>query len=120
MSPDGVVQVKVRSRKVPIATLHRTEPIYSASGVLVGHRPVTQVLFATSLDQDHRRTIDEAQRLASSLGLSLEVVDRSKSGLFGRLISRFSRGSARYPEVVVSPPADELLADSPPALAHGC
>jgi hypothetical protein len=116
MSPDGKVQVKVRSRKVPIATINRTEPIYSTSGVLVGYKPVTQVLFGTSIGQEHRRTIEAAQRLACTLGLDLEVVDDSKSGFFSRLASRFSRVSTGHPAVVISPQADEL-ADPPPVFA---
>jgi hypothetical protein len=120
MTPNGKVQVKVRSHRVPIATLRRTEPIYSTSGVLVGSRPVTQVLFGTTLDQEHRRVIDKAQRLACSLGLDLEVVDDSKSGLFSRLMARFSRSTSSYPVVMVSPPAVELTADPSPVFTRGC
>jgi hypothetical protein len=119
MNPDGKVQVKVRSRRVPVATFQRTEPFYSSSGVLVGYKPVTHVLFGNSLDQEHRRTIAEAQRLASSLGLGLEVVDDSRLGILGRLLSRFNGGIPRHPAVVVSPPTDEMPTDPSPVLTNG-
>lgn len=112
MSQGGKVQVKVRSRRVPMAVFHRTEPIYSTSGVLVGHRPVTEVLYGTRLDDEHRRTIEGAQRLATYLGLGLEIVDESKLGVLGSLVSRLTGGRGRLPAVVVSPSANEVGPDS--------
>jgi hypothetical protein len=120
MNPEGKVQVVVRSRRVPIGTVLRTEPVYSLSGLLVGYRPIRSVLFGTSLDEDHRRTIEEAQKLAHSLGMGLEVVDESKSGLLSRFRSALGRGVFRYPSVVVSPSNEMMTSDTPSSLSNGC
>jgi hypothetical protein len=120
MKPEGKIQVLVRSRKVPVGTFLRTEPVYSTSGLLVGYTPITRVLYATSLDQAHRKTIEEAQKLASSLGLGLEVVDESRSGIFARLFSRLNRNGSRYPSVVVSPPMAKATSETSLPLPNGC
>jgi len=120
MSIEGKVQVVVRSRRVPVGTVFRTEPVYSSSGLLVGYRPIKSVLFGTSLDEDHRRTIEEAQKLAYSLGMGLEVVDESRSGLLSRFMSTLRRGVFRYPSVIVSPSTAMMASDSPSSLSNGC
>jgi hypothetical protein len=110
----GTVQVVVRSRKVPVGTVMRTEPVYSTSGLLVGWKPRRLVLYGRSLDDGHRRTVEEAEKLACSLGLELEVVDRSGSGPFNRFLSWFGRSGPRHPSIVISP--SSVMA----SLSQGC
>ncbi len=120
MKAEGRVQVVVRSHRVPIGTTFHHVPIYSASGVFLGSQPSRVVLYGTSLDEDHRRSIEEAQKLASSLGVGLEVVDESRSGFLTRLVSRLGGNGAKYPAILVSP-SPAMVASAPtPALAHGC
>jgi hypothetical protein len=114
MKSEGTVQVVVRSRKIPVGTILRTEPIYSASGVLVGWKPSRLVLYGRSLGDGNRRTIREAERLACNLGLELKVVDRSTSGLLNRLLSQLGNGGQRYPSIVVS--RTPVMT----SLSHGC
>jgi hypothetical protein len=120
MKSEGKVRVLVRSRKVPVGTIFHSQPVYSASGVLVGSKPSRFVLYGRSLDDDHRRTIEEAQKLASNLGLGLEVVDESRSGPLSRLLSRFARSGPWYPSIVVSPSPIMVPSDQSPAFSHGC
>jgi hypothetical protein len=119
MKAESVVQVVVRSRRVPIGTVIRTQPVYSANGVLVGSHPSTFVLYGTSLDGEHRRAIEEAQKLACSLGMELEVVDESRSGLLSRFLSRFGI-NGRSPAVVVPPSPAMAASDPSPTVPNGC
>ena len=118
MKSEGKLRVVIRSRKVPIGTMFHTEPVYSTSGVLVGSKPSRLVLYGRILDAGHRRAIQEAEKLASNLGLGLEVVDEARSGLLSRFFSRVGRG--RYHSVVLfpQPTVDSALPSS--ALSHGC
>jgi len=100
---DGRIRVIVRSRKVPSKTFELAEPVYSTSGMLMGTRRGRLVTYDDVLDDAHKKAIEEGRRLSCSLGLDLEVVDRSKAGPFRRLLSLLSEdGSARI-NVVVSP-----------------
>ena len=113
MSSEGKVQVLVRSKKIPVASVLRTEPVYSPSGLLVGSKPVRMVLYGTKLDDEQHRAIEQGQKVSRSLGLDLEVVDVSKIGFLGRLRSSLGAGGSG-PRVVVSPPtssADECVAE---------
>ena len=101
MSSEGKVRVHVRSRQVPVATVVRTEPVYSPSGVFIGTKPGRMVLYGRSLDDDNRRTIEEAEKLACNLGLGLEVVDESRSGLLWRFLHRIGSNAQGYPSIVV-------------------
>ena len=118
MRSEGRVRVVIRSRKVPIGTMFHTEPVYSASGVLVGSKPSRLVLYGRTLDAGHRRTIEEAEKLASNLGLGLEVVDEARSGLLNRIFSRVGRG--RYHSIVLLPQATMDSALQPSVLSQGC
>ncbi len=120
MKPEGKVQVLVRSRRVPIGTISHTKPIYSMSGVHLGSVPSRLVLYGTSLDEEHQHTVDEAQKLACSLGLGLEVVDETKSGLLGWVMSGLGLGGSRSPKVIVSPAPIAGAPDSSPSLGYGC
>lgn len=119
MKAEGRVQVVVRSRRVPVGTISRTEPIYSASGVLVGSVPTQFVLYGRALDEEHRRAIDEGQRLACNLGLEFEVVDESKTGLFRRMLSFLGGNGSGNASVVVSP-STRGRPDPPQALTQRC
>ncbi len=120
MRPEGRVQVVVRSRRVPIGTISHVEPIYSMSGVQLGSVPSRLVLYGTSLDEEHQHAIDEAQKLACNLGLGLEVVDESRSGLLGRFMSRIGLSDSRSPTVVVSPAPTAVSPDPSPVAGYGC
>ena len=120
MTGQGKVQVVVKSRKVPTGTFIRNEPIFTTSGVLLGYQPRRLVLYETSLDEGQKRTVEGARRLAGSLGLELEVLDESVVGILGRLLSRFNRGSYRYPSAGAHPSRDMISFDAPPALSNGC
>ena len=119
MMDSGKVRVVVRSRKVPVATVVHAVPLYSSSGVPLGSRLSRLVLFGASYDQEHLRTIEEAKKLASNLGLGLEVVDESRSGLFTRVLTRFGLNGTRHPSVVISMPRSMEPAGPSPVI-HGC
>jgi hypothetical protein len=120
MKSEGKIQVVVRSRRVPVGTVLRTEPVYSSSGVLVGFQPSTHVLFGTMLSENHQKTIEEAQKLANNLGLGLEVVDESRSGFVTRVLSRIGRSGLRYSSVRVPPSPHMVLSEAPPTAAQAC
>ena len=107
MKPEGKVQVVVRSRRVPVGVVYRAEPVYSTSGVLLGSRPSSLVLFGTTLDEEYRRAIDEGQKLSRNLGLDLEIVDSAKNGFFGRILSSLGLSGPGRPIVMVGPIASE-------------
>ena len=106
MSSSGKVRVVVRSRQVPVRTVDFTEPVYSASGVLLWTKKNTRVLYDTVLDEEHKRAIEEGHKLSHKLGLELEVVDASKGGIFRRLLSSLGIGRPG-PTLEVSPLANE-------------
>jgi hypothetical protein len=103
MMRDGKVRVIVRSRKVPSRTIDLTEPVYSTSGMLMGTRRNRLVVYEDVLDDAHKKAIEEGRRLSCDLGLELEVVDRSKAGLFRRLLTTMVGGGYAHVNVVVSP-----------------
>jgi len=103
MSLNSKVKVVVRSRKVPVRTVDFSLPSYSPSGVFIGLQTRRAVLYDTSLDATHRKAIEEGRRLSDTLGLQLEVVDASKSGLFARVLAMLGRNGLDHPAVVVAP-----------------
>ncbi len=119
MKAEGKVQVVVRSRKVPIDTISYTRPVYSMSGVLIGSQPHRLVLYGTRLDDEHSRAIEEAKKLASSLGMGLEVIDESRSGFFSRFLARLG-GNGRSPAVRVPSPPAMVNSDQATTFARGC
>ncbi len=122
MMPEGKIQVVVKSRQVPVGTFLTTEPVFSASGVLLGYRSRTAVLFRKSIGEVNQKTVDEAQRFASNLGMGLEVVDGSRFGVLGRFLARLGIGGTRYPAIVVSPgqPNAASTSNTSPAVPGGC
>jgi hypothetical protein len=103
LSPEGKVQVLVRSSKVPNRTMEVSQPLFSASGFPIGTRTNRVVLYDSSLAGDHLRAIEEGQRLSCRLGLRLEIVDLSRTNFVGRLLSVFGRDPSPHPNVVVTP-----------------
>jgi hypothetical protein len=106
MRSDGKIRVIVRSRKVPSRTFDFSEPVYSPLGALVGTRSSRLVVYDYTLDEQHRRAVEEGQRIACNLGLELEVVDRSRSGLFARVLSSLGGRSRGGLKMVVTPPME--------------
>lgn len=98
----GKVQVVVASRRAPTRTVSISQPIYTMSGIRIGSRNDLRVVYGSELDQEHERAIEEGRKLANRLGLELEVIDESKSGLLGRMFSSIGRGRPGHPSVVVS------------------
>lgn len=111
MSPEGRVQVMVRSSKVPNRTMEVSEPLFSASGFPMGVRRNRVVLYDSTLANDHLRAIEEGQRLSCRLGLKLEIVDLSKSNFVRRLLSALGRGAAEQPNLVVTPYSQQSQGD---------
>jgi hypothetical protein len=105
MRSDGKIRVVVRSRKVPLRTFDFTEPVYSPLGVLMGARSSRLVAYDYILDEQHMKALEEGQRLACNLGLELEVIDRAKSGLLGRVLSSLG-GRRGGLNVEVTPPME--------------
>jgi hypothetical protein len=103
MSPEGKVQVRVKSRRVPVRTVEVLEPLFSPSGVFMGTRRSKLVLYDNALNQEHQRAIDEGRRLSCHLGFELEVVDSSRSGFFRRMLSSLGRGASESPALMVAP-----------------
>jgi len=120
MKPEGKIHVVVRSRRVPVGTVLHTEPIYSTSGVLVGYKPNQVVLYGTSIDEEHRKTIEEAQKLATNLGLGLEVIDESRTGFLGRLRSWLIGTGPSHPSVLVTLSSATMAPDSSSPLPNAC
>jgi len=67
LSSSGKVRVVVRSRQVPVRTVDFTEPVYSASGVLLWTKKNTRVLYDSVLDEEHKRAIEEGHKLSHKL-----------------------------------------------------
>ncbi|HUK79583.1 MAG TPA: hypothetical protein VLU91_02840 [Nitrososphaerales archaeon] len=103
MSSGGRVKVVVKSRRVPIRSLEVSHPVFTPSGMLVGATKKRVVVYGFALDEGYRRAIEEGNRLSSSLGLELEVVDTSKSGLLRRVLSHIQRRSLALPTFMVTP-----------------
>jgi hypothetical protein len=87
MSQQGKIRIEVSSRTVPARIINVTRPVFSTTGSRLGDQTKTMVVYETSLDDSHRRAVQEAKRMSCSLGLDLEVVDRAKSGIIGRMAS---------------------------------
>ncbi len=119
MSPEGRVQVVVRGRKVPVGTILVTEPVYATFGIRVGTKATRRVLYDTVYGDEHRRAVEEAQKLAHSLGMGLEVVDESRLGPLARIRFVLGRGGSRYPSVVVTPSTGMMTSHTPSPLTKG-
>ena len=107
MSASRKVRIIVRTRQVPVGTAVVSRPMFAPSGVFLGSSSNRVVLFESRLDESDRKAISEGRRLSCRLGLDLEVVDASKSGLFRRLISMVRRGASPEPDFLVAPQAAE-------------
>jgi hypothetical protein len=103
MSLNSKVKVVVKSRRVPVGTVDISLPSFSPSGVFIGMQTRRAVLYDRSLDTEHQKAIEEGRRLSDSLGGHLEVVDASKSGLFGRVLASLGRRELDRPAIVVAP-----------------
>jgi len=105
MSSEGKVQVIVRSKKVPAYMVAYDVPIYGPTpfGVQSFKQRRYETIYESVLDVEDSAAIQEARKLSSSLGLKLEVMDKSKGSLFARLFSALRRADAR-PKVTVSIP----------------
>jgi hypothetical protein len=90
MSRGGQVRVLVESRQVPVRVLEFQRPVFSASGLLMGTETSRGLVYATSLDDSHRKAIEEGKRLSRNLGLDLKVVDRKNLNPLRRLFSGIS------------------------------
>ena len=117
MSPDGKVKVVVRSRKVPTAVVHLHRQVYSPSGIHLGETTDSKVLYDYVLDEGHRRTITEADKLARSLRLDLVVIDSAKQGFFSRTLSSLGRRGTANPTIEVVSPSS-ATSDHPPAMVR--
>jgi hypothetical protein len=122
MSSEGKVRVVVRSRRVPAGTVDFHEPIYSgsAAGLLVGARRSRLVLYSNVLDEQHRKAIEEGNRISQSLGLQLEVVDASRQGILRRMLSSLGRRAPHGPTLLVAPLHSERDAPAPQTLGASC
>ncbi len=94
-------------------------PTYNLSGMKLETQRFTQVVYEKALDPSDQKVLDEARKLSSSLGLKLEVVDRSDSGILGRVAAALSRrgpGTARFVFRLTAPAGNEVTG---PSLAMG-
>ena len=107
MISKGKVQVVVTSRRVPTRTVSISQPVYTMSGIRLGSQKDLRVVYGSELDQEHERAIEEGRKLANRLGLELEVVDRSRVGVFRRILSSLGGGLPQGPTLVVTPQSDE-------------
>ena len=104
MSREGKIRVVVRSRKVPARTVDITEPVYSMSGIPMETRRNRLVVYDYVLDEEYNKAIQAGRKLACNLGLEFEVIDASRKGILGRVLSSLGRGGGRGPtfEVTIS------------------
>jgi len=112
MSTSGKVRVVVRSRRVPARTVDLSETMYTPYGLPMGKRTSRLLLFDYVLDEDHQRTIQEANELARRLCLDLEIVDSARQGVLGRLLSTLGRGGAN-PTIEVHSPSSAEQSEQP-------
>jgi hypothetical protein len=110
MSPEGRVQVFVRSRKVPVRRIAIQRPVYSSSGLIVGTQIHYAIVYDTALDYSHQRAIEEARKLSCNLGLDLEVIDRTAANPLRRLVSAVRGGRTPQPILSLSPPSSTTAA----------
>ncbi len=103
MSAEGKVRVVVKSRRVPSGITEFSVPEFASSGVLMGTRRSRAVLYDYVLDGDQKKAIDEGHRLSRSLGLELEVVDRSRMGVLGRMMAAFLGNGSGGPTLIIAP-----------------
>lgn len=103
MSKEGKIRVFVRSCKVPARTIEVSDPVYGPWGVRIGTKRSRMFLYEYVLNEEHKRAIEEGHRVSCNLGLDLEVVDVTKRGLLGRLLSLLGRNGSREPVLLVSP-----------------
>lgn len=112
MSSERTIRVTVASQKVPARTYQVERPVYSVSGIRVGTERHTRVVYERSLDKAHQKILEDARRLSVALGLRLEVVDASESGILRRTLAAVSGdkpGTARF----IMSPANEVPTTSP-------
>jgi len=103
MSKEGKIRVFVRSHRVPARTIEISEPMYSSWGVRMGTMRSKKMLYEYVLNEEQEKAIEEGHRVSCSLGLDLEVVDVTRRGLLGRLLSLLGRNGSREPVLLVSP-----------------
>jgi hypothetical protein len=121
MSKAGKVKVVVRSRRVPVRTVEFGPSLNYTLGAISmpvnnlsapsSHRQ-RAVIYESVLDDEFRRAIDEGERLACNLGLELEVVDESRLGFIGRVLSSLGRDGSGKVDVVISPSFAEQPVDT--------
>jgi hypothetical protein len=107
MTSEGKVRVVVKSRKVPTGIVELVTPEFVPSGFLVGMRSRSGVIYDFVLDSEQTKAIEEGYKLSCSLGLELEIVDRSKLGIFRRILPSLRRVKSRAPTLVIAPPMRE-------------
>jgi hypothetical protein len=120
MTSDGKVQVVVRSRRVPVRTVDSVVPAIIGAGFLIYRNPPSEraVIYESVLDDEHRRAIEEGQRVANNLGLELQVVDLSKLGFLRRVLSSLGGNGSMGLNVIASP-SSQIPASSRPVLTQG-
>jgi hypothetical protein len=87
MSGAGKIRVVVNSTTVPARLVEVVRPVYSSSGIWLGNQSRTAVVYEKAFDDSQRNAIQEAKKLSCRFGLDLEVVDRARSSIVGRLVS---------------------------------
>lgn len=103
----GKVRVIVKSQKVPSGTFELATPEFAPSGILLGMRKRNIVLYDFVLDDEQRKALEEGYKLSRTLGLNLEVVDRTRSGVRGRVLSSLGRLGPSGPTLVIAPAVPE-------------
>jgi fructoselysine-6-P-deglycase FrlB-like protein len=87
MTENGKMVIFVDSSPAPARTIQFSSPMFSTTGVMLGVRTRTGVVFQRSDGEARRLAVREAKGLACRLGMELEVIDRARSGLIRRLAS---------------------------------
>jgi hypothetical protein len=100
---EGKIQVIVRSRMAPSATILVKRPLITPAGVWIGNDVNRRIIFQPALDANHQRAVDEGRRLAAEMGLKLEVVDEAKSNFLRRAIRSLGGGFSTSPKLVITP-----------------
>ena len=93
----------VRSRRVPTRLVEVRSPRFSHPGGWMSTPSVRAVEYESKLDEENLKAIEDARRIADQMGLRLEILDESRSGLITRALAALRRGFAPSPKLVITP-----------------
>ena len=111
MKSNGKVRVVVQSRWVPSGLTEVQRPMGISSGFYFAPSVERKVIYQSVLDETQARAIEEARRLATDLGLKLEVVDTARSNVVRRALSKLASSRGTLPSLSIKKSWSTATAD---------